>query len=79
MIAIEDEVISASNYKKHVLKDPNTTNDTCRKCQERPQTIQHITAACPALAQRDYTHRNSQVANIGHQMWTVKVSTSAVL
>jgi hypothetical protein len=35
MIAIQDQVISNNNYKKHILKDTNTTNDICRPCREK--------------------------------------------
>ena len=46
-------------------------------------TILHITGACRALAEGNYTHRHSQAANIVHQelaiKWTVKGTTNAVL
>jgi hypothetical protein len=32
MTAIQDQVFNTSDCKKHVLKDPNITNDFCRKC-----------------------------------------------
>ncbi|CAK1602644.1 unnamed protein product [Parnassius mnemosyne] len=67
LIAIQDQVINTRNYKKYILKDPNMQNDSCRKCHRLPETIQHITSACPSLAQTDYTHRHNQVANYVHQ------------
>jgi hypothetical protein len=44
-----------NNNNKHILKDPNTTNDTGRKCGEISET-NIITGACRALSQGDYTH-----------------------
>jgi hypothetical protein len=38
-------VIITNNYKKCILKDPNITDDACRKCQEKSETIQDITGA----------------------------------
>jgi hypothetical protein len=35
MIAIQDQVISTSSYKKHMFKDPNITSDICRKYREK--------------------------------------------
>jgi hypothetical protein len=34
MIAIQDQVISTSNYKKRILKDANTTNDFSSMAQQ---------------------------------------------
>lgn len=67
LIAIQDQVICTKNYKKYILKEPGVTDDRCRKCREKPETIQHITAACSMLSQNDYLHRHNQVAAIVHQ------------
>ncbi|KAL0812006.1 hypothetical protein ABMA28_009402 [Loxostege sticticalis] len=72
IIAIQDQVINTRNYKKYILKDPNLTNDKCRKCNRLPETIQHITSACPSLTQTDYTHRHNQICNIIHQKIALK-------
>jgi hypothetical protein len=76
MTAIQDQVFSTNDCKKHVLEDPNITNGLCRKCREKLGTTQHITSACHALAQDDYSHRPSR---IDYQMWTVKGTINAVL
>uniref|UniRef100_A0A2H1VMW0 SFRICE_006526 n=1 Tax=Spodoptera frugiperda TaxID=7108 RepID=A0A2H1VMW0_SPOFR len=47
-------------------------NDKCRKCHRAAETIQHITSACPNLAQTDYTLRHNQVARIIHQKLAIK-------
>jgi hypothetical protein len=59
--AIQDQVISIKNYKKHVLKAPNITNDIYKKFKEKLQTIQHITSTCRALAQGNYTDHHHQM------------------
>jgi len=67
MIAIQDQVVNTRNYLKHIVKDPQIQDDKCRKCREKPETIQHITTACSLLSQSDYLHRHNQVAAIIHQ------------
>jgi hypothetical protein len=71
MIAIQNLVISTNNYKKYILKDPNSTNNICRR-----ETTPHISGACRALAQDDHTKRYSYVANIGHQELAIKCGLS---
>ncbi|XP_026323226.1 uncharacterized protein LOC113232673 [Hyposmocoma kahamanoa] len=72
MIAIQDQIINTKNYRKFIIKDSSVINDKCRKCRIQPETIQHITGACTALAQTDYTHRHNQVANVIHQNLALK-------
>jgi hypothetical protein len=45
LTSIQDQDILTRNYKKDVLKQPNT-EELCRRCGKEPETIQHITAAC---------------------------------
>jgi hypothetical protein len=71
MIAILDRVISTSNYKQYVFNDLNIFSDSCRKCQEKSKAIQHVTGACCALTQGDYTHHHTQAAII-HQELAIK-------
>ena len=42
--AIQDQVILTRNYKKYILKQPDT-DELCRRCGKELETIQHITAA----------------------------------
>ncbi|KAL0841160.1 hypothetical protein ABMA28_014906 [Loxostege sticticalis] len=72
LIAIQDQVISTKNYRKYILKDRTLRNDLCRKCNNKPETIQHITGACITLTQNDYTHRHNQLVNIIHQKLVLK-------
>jgi len=43
LIAIQDQVILRRNYKKYILKQPDT-EELCRRCGKESETIQHITA-----------------------------------
>jgi hypothetical protein len=54
------------------LKDLNITDDICRKCWEKWEAIPHITGACSALAQGDFTHCHIQVTNIVHEEMSIK-------
>lgn len=72
LTAIQDQVINTKNYQKHIVKNIAVKDDRCRRCQEKPETIQHITGACSQLAQNDYLHRHNQVANIVHQQLSVR-------
>jgi hypothetical protein len=38
-----------------------------RKCRGELENFQHITAACSALAQGDYSHHHNKVTSIVHQ------------
>jgi len=66
LTAIQDQVILTSNYKKYILKQPNT-DKLCRRCGKEPEAIQHITAACEQLAPTKYTKRHDGVAKVIHQ------------
>ena len=66
MIAIQDQVIPTKNYIKYVIKDPNITDDKCRRCGNLPETIDHIISGCTSLAQNEYTRRHNNVAKILH-------------
>ena len=49
LAAIQDQVILTRNYKKYILKQPDT-HELCRRCGKESETFQHITAACEQLA-----------------------------
>jgi len=49
LTAIQDQVLLKRNYKKYILKQPDT-EELCRRCGKESETIQHITAACEKLA-----------------------------
>ena len=66
LTAIQDQVIVTRNYKKYILKQPDT-KELCRRCGEESETIQHITAACEQLAPTEYVKRHDGLAKIIHQ------------
>jgi hypothetical protein len=66
MMMIQDQVILTRNYKKYILKQPDT-NELCRRCGKELETIQHITAACEQLAATEYVKRHDGLAKIIHQ------------
>jgi len=66
LTAIKDRVILTRNYKKYILKQPDT-DELCRRCGKEPETIQHITAACEHLASTEYAKRHDGVKNVIHQ------------
>jgi len=66
LTATQDQVILTRNYKKYILKQPNT-DELCRRCGKEPETIQHITAACEQLASTEFAKRHDGVVNVIHQ------------
>lgn len=70
IIAIQDKVISTNNYKKHIIKSQST--DLCRKCHKPGETIEHITAGCPELANNAYLGRHNGIAAAVHQELAIR-------
>jgi len=66
LTAIQDQVELTRNYKKYILKQPNT-DELCRRCGKESETIQHITAACEQLALTEYVKRHYGLAKIIRQ------------
>jgi hypothetical protein len=81
MIATQNQAVSTTNFKRHILKDPNTTNDICRKCRQK----QKLCKICMSCTSSGRLHPSSQSSSqhcpsrIGYQMWTVKGATSAII
>jgi hypothetical protein len=63
---IQDQVILRRNYRKYILKQPNT-DVLCRRCGKESETIHHITAACEQLAPTEYVKRHDGLVKIIHQ------------
>jgi len=51
------------------------TNEPCRRCGKKSETIQHITAACEQLTATEYVKRHDGLAKVIHQ----KLAESAEL
>lgn len=70
MVAIQDRVIATKNYRRYILHE--NVEDRCRKCNAVGETIEHIVAGCPALAEAAYLGRHNAVAKIVHQQLALK-------
>jgi len=66
LTALHGQVVLTRNYKKHILKQPDT-DELCRRCGKESETIQHITAACEQLTPTEYAKRHDGLAKIIHQ------------
>jgi hypothetical protein len=68
LTAIKVQVILTRNYKKYILKQPDT-DELCRRCGKESETIQHITAACEQLAPTEYVNRHDGLAKLSIRNW----------
>lgn len=66
LLSIQDQVVATRNYRRYIIKDPQITDDRCRKCHLYQETIDHITGGCKLLAATEYTDRHNNVAKIIH-------------
>jgi len=69
LTAIQDQVILRRNYKKYILKQPDT-DELRRRRGKESETIQHITAACEQIAPTEYVKRCDGLADVIHQKLT---------
>ncbi|KAL1448488.1 hypothetical protein WDU94_005497 [Cyamophila willieti] len=63
----QESGISLTKDQKHDEWIRRSLHGRCRKCRDKPETIQHITSACSMLSQSDYLYRHNQVVAIIHQ------------
>ena len=50
--AIQDQAVKTRYIEENIYK--TTENDKCRKCNEKTETIHHITSGCPKYANTLY-------------------------
>ena len=62
--AIQDQAVKTQYIEKNVYK--TAENDKCRKCNEKSETIHHITSGCPKYANTLYLKRHNNVAKYLH-------------
>ena len=69
--AIQDQVILTRkyDYKKYILKQPNT-DELCRRCGNESEMIQHITPTSEQLEPTEYVKRHDGLARVIHQKLT---------
>ena len=68
LTAIQDQVVLTRNYKKYILKHPDT-DEVCKRCGKESETIQHITAACEQLTPTEYVKIHDGLAKISIRNW----------
>ncbi|XP_073976434.1 uncharacterized protein [Rhodnius prolixus] len=67
LIAIQDQVVPTRYYRNRIMNDSGVADVRCRLCRAAPETVHHLLAAGPLLAQRDYLQRHNSVARILHR------------
>ena len=64
IVAAQDQSLATRNYQKHVSK--TISDDRCRLCKEKPETIDHLVAGCSKLASTQYLERHNRVGTYLH-------------
>lgn len=62
--AAQDQALRTKNYEKEVLKI--STDDKCRLCKEKSETIDHLISSCPQLAKKEFIERHDKMCNYIH-------------
>ena len=62
--AIQDQAIKTWHIEKNIYK--TAENSKCRKCNEKAETIHHITSGCPKYVNKLYLKRHNNVAKYLH-------------
>jgi hypothetical protein len=68
--AIQDSVIATKNHQKYIFK--SISDDKCRLCKEKSETIEHVIGSCSILANTEYLNRHNQVAKIIYSQLAVQ-------
>ena len=64
IIAAQDQSLGTISYHNKIIKDG--TDPKCRMCNEFEETIDHIVAGCPVLANTEYIQRHDKAAGYIH-------------
>ena len=64
IIAAQDQSLATRSYHNKIIKDG--TDPKCRMCNEFEETIDHIVAGCPVLANTEYIQRHDKGARYMH-------------
>ena len=67
ILAAQDQSLATNNYKKVISK--TGTDDKCRVCHSKTETIDHIVAGCSLLAPTEYLKRHNEIGKYLH--WTI--------
>ena len=75
IIAAQDQSLPTRNYKANIVKDGS--DPSCRVCGKFPETVDHIVAGCPILADKEYLIRQDRLGYYIHwkacQHYKIKV------
>ena len=63
-MAAQDQALRTRCIQRAI--DGTNISPKCRKCNQKDETINHITSECPALAQNQYKERHDTVARAVH-------------
>jgi len=64
LCAAQEQAVHTRAIAKHIFK--TAANDKCRVCGGASETVMHILAECPNIAQTEYLDRHNQVARYIH-------------
>ena len=64
IIAAQDQSLPTRNYKANIVKDGS--DPSCRICGKFPETVDHIVAGCPILAEKEYLIRHDRLGQYIH-------------
>ena len=66
LVAAQDQALNTNWLSFHILGNTNISSDLCRRCKMYPETIEHIVAGCPLIAQSIYLDRHNAVTSAVH-------------
>ena len=69
IVAAQDQALCTNWFGHHILR--TVPYNHCRKCGQFAETIEHIVAGCPVMAQTVYLDRHNAVASAIHCMVSV--------
>lgn len=64
IIAAQDQALTTRAIEARIHR--TQTDGKCRICQKFEETVEHITAGCPILAEREYIERHNRVCHALH-------------
>ena len=64
LVAAQEQALNTKAHAKNILK--NTRDGQCRLCGQHEETVSHLVAGCPILANAKYKERHNEVAKRVH-------------
>ena len=69
LIAAQEQMLDTRNFRAHILHSIPLSEDCCRMCGNRGETVDHILNYCPVLARKAYVDRHDSVVKLLH--WAI--------